>query len=189
MLASELERCQICAEVGELQPTSLFGMLRDEYLDATRSLMHEVLFVAQTTCTPAALAALAATDHWNREQLQPLMSKLHYEHNENCAALLSSLGCLHRSQLQDLRAITIADGLPKKLQTLLGTWLRESGCLSCVHCLRCESWWRRGDLPWIELAPLRSGEPEGLSLEERFTLDRFDTEDGLLKTIIAQIRP
>ena len=59
------------------------------------------------------------------------------------------------------------------------TWELTYACnLECVHCLRCESWWRRGELPWIELEPVRTGELKRMSLEERFTLNEFDTEDG-----------
>ena len=76
-----------------------------------------------------------------------------------------------------------------RLRPLLGSWLREKGRLGCVHCVRCESWWRRGELPWIDLAPLRAGEPQAMSLEERFTIARFDTEDGLLETILARVQP
>ena len=83
--------------------------------------------------------------------------------------------------------ITIADGLPVRLRPLLGSWLREKGRLGCVHCVRCESWWRRGELPWIDLEPLRAGGPQAMSLEERFTISRFDTKDGLLETILARV--
>lgn len=182
-LCAELERCQICAN-GELQPTSLFSLLIDEHGDNTRSLMHEVL----TRCTTETLAALAASDHWHRNQLRPQMAKLRDDHDENCNELYCHLGCHHRSQLRHLRTITIADGLPKKLRPLLGNWLREKGCLGCVHCVRCESWRRRGNLPWIDLASLRAGKPQAMSLEERVTIDRYDTEDGLLKTIFAQVQ-
>ena len=156
-----------------------------EHVDEARSLMHEVL----ASCTTEALVALAGTDHWHREQLRPQMLKLREEHDDDCDTLACSLGCCHGSQLQHLRAITIADGLPLRLRSLLGTWLREKGRLGCVHCVRCESWWHRGDLPWIDLAPLRAGEPQAMSLEERFTIARFDTEDGLLETIFARVQP
>ena len=53
--------------------------------------------------------------------------------------------------------------------------------------MRCESWWRRGELPWIDLEPLRAGGPQAMSLEERFTISRFDTKDGLLETILARV--
>ena len=183
-LCTQLERCQICAG-DKQQSTSLFSLLCNEHVDEARSLMHEVL----ASCTTEALVALAGTDHWHREQLRPQMLKLREEHDDDCDTLACSLGCCHGSQLQHLRAITIADGLPLRLRSLLGTWLREKGRLGCVHCVRCESWWHRGDLPWIDLAPLRAGEPQAMSLEERFTIARFDTEDGLLETIFARVQP
>ena len=194
MLAAELERCRIraaepeccpiCADDDdEMRPTSLFSLLCNEYVDSARTLMHEVLAV----CTTEALIALAATDHWHRQQLRPQMLKLRQDHEEDCDMLACSLGCRHCSELKYLRAITIADGLPVRLRPLLGSWLREKGRLGCVHCVRCESWWRRGELPWIDLEPLRAGGPQAMSLEERFTISRFDTKDGLLETILARV--
>jgi|NorSeaMetagenome_1021524.scaffolds.fasta_scaffold60477_1 hypothetical protein len=194
MLAAELESCRLCTRLeccsqicaGEKQQsTGLFSLLCNEYVDGERTLMHEVL----AACTTEALIALAATDHCNREQLRPQMLKLREEHDEDCDTLACSLGCCHCSELQHLRAITIADGLPVRLRPLLGSWLREKGRLGCVHCVQCESWWRRGELPWIELAPLRAGGPQAMSLEERFTIARFDTKDGLLETIFARVHP
>ena len=194
MLAAELARCRICAAEpeccqictdgdDEMRPTSLFSLLINEYVDSTGTLMHEVLAV----CTTEALIALAATDHWHRQQLRPQMLKLCQDHEEDCDMLACSLGCRHCSELKHLRTITIADGLPVRLRPLLGSWLREKGRLGCVHSVRCESWWRRGELPWIDLEPLRAGGPQAMSLEERFTISRFDTKDGLLETILARV--
>ena len=194
MLAAELARCPLCTRLERCcqicddekrQSTSLFSLLCNEYVDEAHSLMHEVM----AACTTEALVALAATDRWHREQLRPQMLKAREEHDEDCNTLACSLGCCHCSELQHLRAISIADGLPVRLRPLLGSWLREKGRLGCVHCVRCESWWRRGELPWIDLAPLRAGEPQAMSLEERFTIARFDTEDGLLETILARVQP
>ena len=40
----------------------------------------------------------------------------------------------------------------------------------------------------IELEPVRAGEFELMSAEERFTLLKLDTPDGLLETVLADAR-
>jgi hypothetical protein len=37
---------------------------------------------------------------------------------------------------------------------------------------------------WIELESVRAGEPERMTADERFALDKLDTPDGLLKTVL-----
>ena len=68
---------------------------------------------------------------------------------------------------------------------MLGKRLQRNGRLSHVACVRCRSLVRTGEMiGWIELEAIRAGEPERLTLEERFTLDKLDTPDGLLKTVL-----
>ena len=125
MLAAELERCRICAaepeccpicddDDDEMRPTSLFSLLCNEYVDSARTLMHEVLAV----CTTEALIALAATDHWHRQQLRPQMLKLRQDHEEDCDMLACSLGCRHCSELKHLRAVCLTglEPQPSRLQ-------------------------------------------------------------------------
>ena len=125
MLAAELERCRICAaepeccpicadDNDEMRPTSLFSLLCNKYVDSARTLMHEVLAV----CTTEALIALAATDHWHRQQLRPQMLKLRQDHEEDCDMLACSLGCRHCSELKHLRAVCLTglEPQPSRLQ-------------------------------------------------------------------------
>ena len=159
-------------------------MLHDVYIDNCTSLMQSLVIRA---CSAVTLSALSACDRRHREACRPRLRELKEEHD--ALALASHLGCSQRAHLRHLRALTLADGLPREMWSLLGKWLRKGGCLECVHCLRCESWWRRGELPWIELEPVRAGELKRMSLEERFTLNEFDTEDGLLRSVLECMSP
>ena len=171
-----------------LGTTQLLDLLSEAQLDDEHSIMHEVI----SLCSVQALGALSATSRWLREhchaQLQTLRKQQEHE-------LAHRLGYFHHSKveawnlLSNLRALTIPDNLPKALQPLLGTWLQAEGRLAQVNCVRCRSWTRSGEvLGWIELESVRAGELQGMSPDERFALEKLDTPDGLLKTVLRHAR-
>lgn len=99
------------------------------------------------------------------------------------SALSCQPGFLQLELLQHVRSLTIPDKLPEHLRPLLGKWLRATGRLSRVGCVRCQSWIRPSEIiPWIDLAPVRAG--EDIPERHAVTLDRYDTADGLLKTVL-----
>ena len=72
---------------------------------------------------------------------------------------------------------------------MLGQWL-HNGRLAQVTSVRCRSLVLSGKLiGWIELECIRAGTPERMTLEERFTLEKLDTPDGLLKTVLKHASP
>ena len=98
------------------------------------------------------------------------------------SALSCQLGYLQLEQLQFVRSLTIPDKLPDHLRPLLGKWLRKTGRLARVSCVRCESWIRPAEIiPWIDLAPIRAGTP--IWSVHSVLLDRYDTPDGLLRAV------
>jgi len=71
---------------------------------------------------------------------------------------------------------------------MLGRWLRVDGRLAHVNSVSCRQWVRTGEsIGWIELKPVRAGECERMTPEEHFTLDKLDTPDGLLKTVLKHV--
>lgn len=101
------------------------------------------------------------------------------------------LGCLRdpRSELWQLLPnvghLRIPTTLPSTLRPMLGKWLQTTGRLAHVNSVCCRSWVRNGEvMGWIDLESIRAGEPDRLTPEERFTLDKLDTPDGLLKTVL-----
>ena len=167
--------------------SSLLDLLRDAQIDDARSLMHEVT----SHCGAEAVAALSRASKRDHELCRERMHLLHEQHLLSERDLATRLGYFYHKVpepwqlLANVRALTIPDNLPGDLRPLLGKWLRAEGRLGEVGCVRCRSWIRTGEIiGWIELEAVRAGEPQRLSPEERFALDRLDTPCGLLKTVL-----
>ena len=64
--------------------------------------------------------------------------------------------------------------------------MRETGRLAGVNYVRCRSWIVVGEeIGWIDLEPVRAGELQHMCDKERSLLDKLDTPDGLLKTVLS----
>lgn len=173
-----------------LGSSDLLGQLCDANVDDSHTLMDQVT----TACSIEAVAALSAVCRHHRELCRPRLQQLfeQYEQVEAARAteLCERLGYYYptattQRQMLNIRALTIPDNLPEPLRPLLGKWLQADGHLGQVSCVRCRSWIRTGEIiGWVELEPVRAGEPERLTPEERLALDRLDTPDGLLKTVL-----
>ena len=165
---------------------SLLHMLCDVHTDAECTLIEEVLLA----CTVDSLAMLAAASSWLHRRCQPRLAELHEQHELMGQDLATRLGFFYHPHpepwqlLANVRSLTIPDTLPVTLWPLLGKWLRADGRLAQVNCVRCRSWIQSGQVVgWIELDPVRAG-GIGCIPEERITLDKLDTPDGLLKTVL-----
>ena len=166
---------------------ALLELLRSTHLDAAQTHMDEVMLM----CTAEALAGLSAASHWHREHCR---RRLHEKRLSMEQDLATRLGYSYHEQpepwqfLSNVRALTIPDTLPHTLRPLLGKWLRATGRLGQVNCVRCRSWTRTGEVVgWIDLESVRAGRPQHLSPEERFALEWLDTTDGLLKTVLEHV--
>ena len=177
----------------------LLDMLCDAQLDDERSLLHEVTLA----CSVDALAALSATSGRLHMHCVKRMTDLHEQHKLMQRDLADRLAhfqgapndantfqkCYSAAApeqwqlLANVRSLTIPDSLPVDLRKMLGKWLRADGCLANVNCVRCRSW-GCGPIGWIELESVRAGKPERMTVDERFALDKLDTPDGLLKTVL-----
>lgn len=161
--------------------SNLLSKLRAAHVDDCASLMHEVI----VSCSVDALAALSATSRWHHKHCRTCLLHFEKQHLAMAIDLAARLGYFSMPSLQQVRALTIPDTLPDRLRPLLGKWLRTNGRLSRVDSVRCRSWIREGEvLGWIDLDPVRAGEPERLSPDERQSLEKLDTPDGLLKTVL-----
>ena len=165
----------------------LLDLLRDAQVDDARSLMHDVTL----GCGASSLAALSATSRWHRDHCQARLMQFHEKYVMLERELAQRLGYFYHSVpehwqlLTNVRALTIPDNLPGPLRKVLGMWLRAEGRLAQVSCIRCRLWICTGEvMGWIELEPLRAGEPQRMSPQERYALEKLDTPDGLLKTVL-----
>lgn len=167
----------------------LLDLLCDAHIDDERTLMHEVI----QACGDEALSALSAASRWHHEKCKSRLLVLKQQHTAMEIDLASKLGYLCHNQLckdpwqclSNIRALTIPDTLPPNLRPLLGRWLKPNGRLSQVSCVRCRSWIQEGEIiGWIELDSLRDEGPKCLSAQLRCAMERLDTTDGLLKTVL-----
>ena len=139
---------------------------------------------------------LGQASHWHHEHCRARLRRLHEQHEVVVHELASRLVCLcagyrdPRSDpwplLANVRCLKIPETLPDKLRPLLGKWLRSTGRLAHVSCVSFRPW-MRGSVA-IELEPVRAGEFELMSVEERSTLLKLHTPDGLLETVLADAR-
>ena len=107
--------------------------------------------------------------------------ELHERYKMMAHELSVWLGC----SCQVPRYLKIPKSLPRTLRPMLGKWLQSKGRLAEVTCVSCRSWVRKGEvIGWIDLESVRAGEPEHMTPEERFALDKLDTPDGLLKDVL-----
>lgn len=174
----------------EPPPTKgLLDLLRAAHVDDLTCALDGVIAVS----TAEALGALSATSRWYCDRSKEQLRSLHASHKIFEYALSCRLGYLELAQLEHVRALTIPDDLPEAMRPLLGRWLRQTGRLAKVCCVRCQSWIRTGELiPWIDLAPVRDqGGPHRDFGGWRSTEDllrKFDTEDGLIATVLDHAR-
>jgi hypothetical protein len=138
-------------------------------------------------CSEAAevLASLSAASRRHHLLFKPQLSSLHDEHVACVHALLCHLGYSQLEQLQQVRSLTIPDQLPKHLRPLLGKWLRQTGRLARVGCVRRVSWLWVGEednewTRWIDIAPMRE---DKLPLHS-VLLGKYDTSDSLLEAVL-----
>jgi hypothetical protein len=166
----------------EHSTTGLLDSLRHVHVDEERSLMHEVAAL----CSAESLASLSAASHENHDLCRARLHLLHQAQARLALELTRCLGFFDVEQLEHVRALTIPDTLPEHLRPCLGRWLRERGRLAHINCVCCRSWIRFGEISgWIDLEPVRAGEPQRLCPKERFVLESLDTPDGLLKTVLT----
>ena len=171
----------------ETKSTGLLVLLADASVDNESSLIDEVI----STCCISAVGSLSAVSRWHHEHCRTRLHVLHDEHVLMERDLASRLGYFYHAVpemlqlLGNVRALTVPDNLPCALRPMLGQWLREEGRLGKVSCVRCMSWIRTGEIVgWVELESVRAGEPERMMQQERLALDKLDTPDGLLKTVL-----
>ena len=152
----------------------LLDMLQDAQTDDVCSFMHEVTSV----CSAEALAMLSSTSRGYHEFCRV---QLHERYKMMAHELSVWLGCSHHQP----RYLKIPNTLPRTLRPMLGKWLQSKGRLARVTCVSCRSWVRKGEvIGWIDLESVRSGEPEHMTPEEHFALEKLDTPDGLLKDVL-----
>jgi hypothetical protein len=155
-------------------------MLSDTHVDEERSVMHQVI----SLCSAETLALLSAVSRWHHKHCAQRLHLLHAQHVIMEHSLSCHLGYLQLEQLEHIRALTIPDNLPEHLRPRLGKWLRSTGRLSRVSCVRCESWVRTGEIiPWFDLAPIRAGVE--IPQTGAVLLERYDTADSLLKAVLS----
>ena len=163
----------------------LLDMLLDTHLDGVRSWLHEVTSI----CSAKALAMLSAASRRHHEHCQPCLHAWREMMEEE---LTGRLSCSNKSwqPLAELRRLRIQENLPASLRPMLGGWLQIKGRLAHVTCVCCRSWVRAGEeIGWIELDSIRAGEPERMTPDERLALEKLDTADGLLKTVLKFAGP
>lgn len=156
--------------------------------------MHLVTSISSTEV----LARLSAVSCWYRGHCWTTRLRQHTEqHKEHAMAakeLAGRLGFTNDVSPNDLnadphfRCLTIPHTLPCNLRPMLGQWLQTNGRFAHVVSVRCRWFVRSGEeIGWIELDSVRAGKPENLTAEERFTIDKLDTPDGLLKTVLEHV--
>ena len=148
-------------------------------------------------CYSRVRACLEQASRWHHEHCRTRLRQLHEQHQVVVLELATRLVCLcagYRDPRSDpwpllvnVRCLKIPETLPVNLRPLLGEWLRSKGRLAQVSCVSFRPW-MRGSVA-IELEPVRAGEPERMSPEERFTLLSLDTRDGLLETVLMRVNP
>lgn len=178
------------------QDICLLDRLSDAHLDDARPFIHLVTSV----CSVDALAMLSAASRWHHEHCRERMRQLHAEHVMMANDLANQLSRLSEpccpgdpysepwQLLAHVRCLTIPTCMRSKHKHLLGKWLQAKGRLSHVNCVKCLSYVKNGQLiGWVELDAIRAGKPELMTPEERFTLEKLDTADGLLKTVLKHV--
>ena len=183
----------ICMDALADRP-GLLDRLRGAQLDDSRSLMDVVMFF----CRRETLLALSAASRRNRKHAHARLRQLEEQHYVEMAhdlarrlADFNSSRCTYDGSLEawrmldDVRCLSIPDTLPQALRPMLGAWLRPDGCLAHVTCVRCRFFVQAGEeIGWIDLDSVRTGMLEHMTPEEGLSLDKLDTPDSLLKTVL-----